>query len=473
MLFNTPTFAIFFAFVLATLPWLRLSASNLFLLAASLLFYATWDARFLVLVAFSAIFNYWTGARIAESETPARARWLIFNVAVNLGILAVFKYANFFASNLNWALQTMDLEWSVPLVDLALPLAISFYTFHCLSYSVDIYRRELEPASSFTDFALYLVLFPHLVAGPIVRASQLLPQIASPRTATRDDWSRGLFLIFWGLYKKIVVADNLAPKSDRLFALQDANATEILLGVIAFAFQIYADFSGYTDIARGSARLMGFRFDLNFNFPYLARNPSDFWRRWHISLSQWLRDYLYIPLGGGRGAEWRVHRNLMATMLVGGLWHGAAWNFVTWGAYHGSLLCLHRLWTRQLSPRLGLLPQNETLGWRSIPCILAMFALTLYGWLLFRAESMQQIGAFTKALFVFHDFSFKLFAGDLLRQLFYTLPMLLIEAWMILRKDTELVFNSSLLNGCLYSLLIYVCILFGAQGGEQFIYFNF
>lgn len=473
MVFNSFTFAFFFLFVLAVLPWLDTRRSNLFLLAASVLFYAAWDVRFLLVIAFSTGFNFVTGQRIAMATGLLKKRWVWFNIAINLGLLGFFKYYQFFADNLNALLAPMGISQGLPALHIILPLAISFYTFHCISYVIDIYRGQLQPASKFTDFALYLMLFPHLVAGPIVRASHLLPQIAARSKPSQGDGDAGMFLILWGLFKKVVVADNLAPKADRLFALSQAGAAEVVLGTVAFAFQIYADFSGYTDIARGAARLMGFHFDLNFKFPYLATSPSDFWQRWHISLSQWLRDYLYIPLGGNRCREWRVNLNLMLTMLIGGFWHGAAWNFVLWGGYHGALLCLHRAWSRHVSPRLGLGKQVGASKWNAVPAIFLMFGFTLYGWLLFRASSLAQVASFTRALFVPLSFPDRAFCTEMARQAFYFMPMMLVEAWMIRRETTELVFSSTALNVLLYAILTYVALLFGAQGGEQFIYFNF
>ncbi len=473
MIFNSITFAIFFLAVLVVLPKLKLRAANVFLLAASIAFYAFWDWRFLALLGFSTWFNFSLGTRIHLAEERTRRHLLQFNVAVNLLLLGFFKYYGFFAENLNVLFGTLGWSTSLPTLQIILPLAISFYTFHCLSYTIDIYRRQLTPASHFTDFALYLLLFPHLVAGPIVRAAHLLPQIATPRKPTPKDWQEGLFLIFWGLFKKIVVADNLAPKADRLFALQSASTPEVFLGVLAFAFQIYADFSGYTDIARGTARLMGFHFDLNFRFPYLASNPQDFWRRWHISLSEWLRDYLYIPLGGSRKGEPRTYINLMATMIIGGLWHGAAWNFILWGAYHGTLLSIHRIWQHGIKPKILPLNTGAATSTGSSFAVIIMFGCTLYGWLLFRAVSFEQIVTFTSALASPQDLINTATAKGLLQQAIYFGPMIALEFWMLLRGTSELILKSPLGNALLYLLLIYVTILLGAQSGETFIYFNF
>lgn len=473
MLFNSLTFAVFFIIVLAFIPRRNVGAANTFLLVASAVFYAAWDWRFLPLLAFSAVFNYACGGQIAAADGRARKSWMIFNVTVNLLILAFFKYYLFLTESFQQALLAVGVEVSLPAISITLPLAISFYTFHCLSYTIDIYRRDLEPAWSLKDFSLYLLLFPHQIAGPIVRASKLLPQISSPRIVRPEDWQSGLFLIFWGLFKKMAVADNLGPKADKVFALSQASAPEVALGVLAFCFQIYADFSGYTDIARGTARLLGFHFDLNFKAPYLATDPQDFWRRWHISLSQWLRDYLYVGLGGNRKGRFNTYRNLMLTMVIGGLWHGAAWNFVLWGAYHGLLLCLHRFYQTQVQPAFESLQKfHRSIAGHAI-AVAVMFVFTLYGWLLFRAVSLDQIGAFTGSLMDWKSlFNRQLLVG-MAGQAVYFLPMLALEGWMLRRQVSEVVFRSAWANGALYFLLVVLVILMGAYGNDQFIYFNF
>lgn len=467
MVFNSFTYGLFLLAVLTVLPWLRLRAANLFLLAASIVFYVAWDWRFLGLLAFSTVFNFYAGAQIHQAEGTIRRRWLALNIVVNLLVLGFFKYYGFFAENFNSLWAFLGGQAGLPTLQIVLPLAISFYTFHCLSYAIDIFRRQIAPADRLTDFALYLLLFPHLVAGPIVRAARLLPQIAGDRQTTPQDWHAGIFLILWGLCKKAVVADNLAPKADQLFAMQQASSGEVFLGVLAFAFQIYADFSGYTDIARGSARLMGFHFDLNFRFPYFATNPQDFWRRWHISLSEWLRDYLYIPLGGNRHGEARTYVNLLLTMIIGGLWHGAAWNFILWGAYHGALLSAHRVWLRLRDRGCVSHPVFKVMS------VFWMFGFTLYGWLLFRAVSFEQIVAFTGAFADPSSLAAPEVLNGLAKLLVYIFPMLLVEAWMIKRRVSELVFGSSTGNGLLYLALIYTTLLLGAQSSETFIYFNF
>src|SRR5882762_9892636 len=265
------------------------------------------------------------------------------SLVTQLGLLGVFKYFNFFAESLAVALNSIGIQSSSLHLNIVLPVGVSFYTFQSLSYTIDIYRRVFKPTDRFFDFALFVAYFPQLQAGPIERARQLIPQLASPRHITLDQTSRGLYLIIFGLFKKIAIADGVSPVVDQIFATSgQVSWIDIVIGTVLFAVQIYCDFSGYTDIARGVSKLFGIELTLNFNHPYFASNITEFWRRWHISLSTWLRDYLYIPLGGNRKGVAKTYRNLMLTMLLGGLWHGASWTFVIWGGYHGALLSAER-----------------------------------------------------------------------------------------------------------------------------------
>ncbi len=318
------------------------------------------------------------------------------SIAANLSILGFFKYFDFFADSFARLLSTFGMEADWPTLNIVLPVGISFYTFQTLSYTIDVYRRKLDPTKSFLDFALFVAFFPQLVAGPIVRASHLLPQILRPRRITSPEIDAGLFLILWGYFKKVVIADNVGLIANQVFGdYGQYQGIDIVIGTLAFAVQIYCDFSGYTDIARGLCKLMGFDLMLNFRLPYLADSPSDFWQRWHISLSSWLRDYLYIPLGGNRHGELATYRNLMITMLLGGLWHGAAWTFVIWGAYHGVLLCVYRAASdcRHIFAVQDSYSRGNSTVQSSIRAlrISIMFGFTLLGWLIFRSESPQQI----------------------------------------------------------------------------------
>ena len=390
MLFNSLTFLIFLGVVLAFYYRLPFKAQNWFLLAASYVFYGWWDVRFLGLLLFTSFFDYGCALWIENQPDRVKRKWLLgFSMALNLGVLCVFKYFNFFADTLALALGSLGVQASLPTLQVILPVGISFYTFLSMSYTIDVYRGELKATRDPVAFLLFVAFFPHLVAGPIVRASDLVPQCAAPRTVKRDEVINGLWLILLGYVKKVVIADRLAKVAAHSFALDgsvpftDANAW---LGLYAFAFQIYGDFSGYSDIARGLSKLMGFELPVNFRAPYLVTNPPEFWKHWHITLSTWLRDYLYIPLGGNRKGPARTYANLTITMLLGGLWHGAGIAYLIWGAYHGLLLVVHRLWT---SWRGGVSSEGARphLVLRML-LVIFFFHVTCIGWLFFRAGAL-------------------------------------------------------------------------------------
>ena len=331
-----------------------------------------------------------------------RKIFLFFSIAANLTLLGFFKYYNFFIESfIDFSNSVFGYNPNVWSLNIILPVGISFYTFQTMSYTIDVYRKELEASENFIDFATYVAFFPQLVAGPIERAKHLLPQFKKPRIIAKgQDFKDSLWLIFWGLFKKMVVADNMSQIVNNIFGPYDNglstlpdNAWLTIIGILAFAFQIYGDFSGYTDIARGTAKLLGFDIMLNFNLPYFANSPSDFWRRWHISLSSWLRDYLYIPLGGNRKGNFNTYRNLFLTMLLGGLWHGAAWTFVIWGAYHGLILIIYRL--GNIDKKIKSFSKTAKLG-----MVIFMFVLTCIGWLIFRAQNTTTIILFAKSIFL-------------------------------------------------------------------------
>jgi len=395
VLFNTFDFLLFLLVVLPVQWVLPHRARNVFLLAASYFFYACWDWRFLGLLMLSTTADWNLANLIKREATRAGARrWVAMSVAMNLCFLGFFKYFDFFVDSADALLRTIGLPTFGRHLHVILPVGISFYTFQSISYIVDVYRGEVEPAKNPIDFALFVAFFPHMVAGPIMHSRDLLPQMQRPRVTSGLQVREGLWLILWGFFKKLVVGDNLAAIVDSVYGSPSASAGAVLLGTYAFAYQIYCDFSGYTDIARGTAKLMGFELMLNFNRPYLSVNPSDFWHRWHISLSTWLRDYLYIPLGGSRHGTLLTYRNLMLTMFLGGLWHGAAWNFALWGVFHGLLLVGHRLMVEYgTASRIG--------GWPGrVVAQVVTFHLVCYGWLLFRATTFAQITSFTRALLV-------------------------------------------------------------------------
>jgi alginate O-acetyltransferase complex protein AlgI len=345
--FNSLVFAIFLVVTVGAYWLIPARYRTYLLLAASYLFYSWWDVRFLSLIVVSTLVDYVAGARIAVSgDERSRKRWLALSLLVNLGILGFFKYWDFFVASVSDLLSSMGLEPDLPLISVLLPVGVSFYTFQTLSYTIDVYRKRIDPERNIARFALFVAFFPQLVAGPIERAKHLLPQLRDlPSSRDQIDWSVALALIARGLFRKAVIADGVAPIVNEVFGTPGRfGSLTVWVGVIAFSLQIYGDFAGYTDIARGTARLFGVDLMENFRVPYASTSFSDFWRRWHISLSTWLRDYLYIPLGGSRGGRMRTYRNLMITMLLGGLWHGAGWGFVLWGGLHGLYLVGERLW---------------------------------------------------------------------------------------------------------------------------------
>src|SRR5579864_5357670 len=378
MLFDTPIFILFLC-VVALCYWrLGFRNQNRFLLAASYLFYGWWDWRFLCLMLGSTVIDYFIAIKIAEAKDQrVRKSLLTLSLAINFSILGFFKYFNFFADSLGHVLAGVGIKASLPVLLIILPPGISFYTFQEVAYIVDVYSGKLPASRSFLDYGLFISLFPHLIAGPIQRPAHLLPQVQQPRRWDSGKAFDGLLLILEGLFRKCVIADNCALIANAAFsgAFGRPSLPVVLLGTYAFAWQIYGDFSGYSSIARGSAQLLGFHFMVNFRQPYLADSIQDFWRRWHISLSTWLRDYLYIPLGGNRFGEVRTYINLMLTMLLGGLWHGANWTFVIWGGIHGAWLSVERLFW----------PKGETFSWFS-----RLVTLTVVGvsWIFFRAKSL-------------------------------------------------------------------------------------
>lgn len=476
VLFNSIEFLLFLPVVLIAYFLLPHRGQNAFLVIASCFFYASWDWRFLFPLLASTTIDYWVARRMEASiergePIARRRRYLVFSLVTNLGLLGFFKYFNFFVDSLHALLAGVGIDMPVRVLDVILPVGISFYTFQALSYTIDVYRGQIHATRSFWDFFLAVLYFPHLVAGPIQRASNLLAQVTRPRRVTRDQWIDGWHLIVWGFFKKVFIADRIAPIVNDLFALPDPTGGQTLVAVFGFAVQIYCDFSGYTDIARGVAKLMGFEFMLNFNLPYFATNPSDFWQRWHISLSSWLRDYLYIPLGGNRGSRWNTQRNLMLTMLLGGLWHGAAWNFVLWGGYHGALLIGHRMVTPALGRVGAVLTPLGTRPWLAIR-IGAMFVLTCYGWLLFRATSLEQIADMTASLATPLD---GLPSADLGRILLVTSPLVVVQCLQSLSGRLEfhrIAWLPRPVMAIAYGAMLY-CTLFLGGDPQAFVYFQF
>lgn len=389
MLFNSLTFLVFFACVFVVHQLLRnWVARKRWLLLASYVFYAAWYPAYVIILIFSTTLDWWLGLRISATTEPSRRRTLlIVSVAANLLLLGFFKYGGFVLSNIEEILSTFGVPGHMPAWNILLPIGISFYTFASLSYTIDVYRGEIDGRRSWLDYALFVSFFPHLVAGPIVRASQLLPQIEQPRVVTRDDVRWGLTLTIFGLFAKTVMADSVfAPIVEQVYAQPDAySAVEVWAAVLGFSGQIYFDFSGYSLCAIGLALCFGYHFPDNFNYPYAARSFGEFWRRWHITLSTWLRDYLYIPLGGNRHGRLKTYRNLFLTMLLGGIWHGASWMFVLWGGLHGIYLALGR-WRRQKERPDSVLASIH------------VFMIVTLTWIPFRAPDLTTAGQIVAGL---------------------------------------------------------------------------
>jgi alginate O-acetyltransferase complex protein AlgI len=383
MLFHTLPFLIFFAVVFPIywfVPWHRLRM--LWLLAASFFFYMSWNPWLITLILFSASLDFCVALWLGRVAAPRRRKMLVaLSVTCNLGLLAFFKYTNFFLGTAHTLLRWMHVRYDPTFVNIILPLGISFYTFETISYIVDVYRGRIQAERNLLDYALYIMFFPHLIAGPIVRPGDFLPQVARRKHFSWLRLHAGVQLFLLGLFKKAVLADHLGAVVDPIFKAPGTYATSMLwLAVFGYAAQIFCDFSGYSDMAIGLAHAFGFKLHANFNMPYLASNITEFWRRWHISLSSWLRDYLYIPLGGNRRGRWQTYANLMLTMLLGGLWHGANWTFVFWGFLHGTALAMHR----------ALPKPSWTAAWALQPIgIGATFLTVCLGWVFFRAQTFS------------------------------------------------------------------------------------
>jgi D-alanyl-lipoteichoic acid acyltransferase DltB (MBOAT superfamily) len=473
MLFNSWQFAVFFGALFPAYWAVRKypRIQNVLLLCAGYYFYACWSVRFLSLLVLSTVMDYACGLWVDRVQEPHRRRWIVgLSMALNLGMLGFFKYYNFFAENLQVLLQNLGISMPLARLQVILPIGISFYTFQSMSYVIDVYRRDIKPTKNLVQFAAFVSFFPHLVAGPIMRPTTLLPQIATRRQFRLDQFYAGAYLIFWGLVEKVVIADNLAIVVKDCFGRWETlDGGSALLAIYAFAFQIYGDFAGYTDIARGVAKCLGFELSLNFNLPYFATSPRDFWNRWHISLSQWLRDYLYIALGGSRGGTLRTYRNLMLTMVLGGLWHGAAWTFVIWGFYQGCLLVLHRA-ALPLLERVQ--PRNSVdRAWWAALRIFATFHLVCLGWLIFRAGSMEQVFGMLHAIIqrpAIPSPATLILVGVAI------IPLWLVQLIQYLSDDLNVVARAPwYVRSVFYTACFYAIVLGGEFGGEQFIYFQF
>ena len=467
MLYNSLTFAYFFIVVVVVNRCLPLRARNAWILAASFLFYASWSPAYILLLLVTAGVDYFVALKMASlPDKKARKPWLVASLIFSLGSLAFFKYTNMALETTGGLMSWLGLDYRPPLVDIVLPLGISFYTFETVSYGIDVYRGELEPKRSFFQYLSFLMFFPKLIAGPIVRASELLHQIPKPRVFTSGDFHAGMNLIAFGFIKKVLLADNFAPFVEQVFANPGGhNRWMAIVAVYGYSMQVYLDFSAYSDIARGCARLLGYELPLNFNQPYMAVSIADFWRRWHMTLSRWLRDYLFIPLGGSRGGKLFTYRNLFLTMLLGGLWHGAAWTFVAWGALNGIFLLVEKGWHdwRGTKPK----PLEEMSGRERFIRRVIVFHLITFTRIFFRAPTfavaLQMIGTILSPSTWVAEASFALFA----------IPATMIAYFMLSKYKARLQAirpEGKALFG--YAAVGVVLLVFGASQAE-FIYFQF
>ena len=478
MLFNSLEFLIFFpiVFVLYWFVFQKNKVSrNIFILAVSYFFYGWWDWRFLLLIAFSSTLDFFIGLNIEKSNKQSTKKLLLYaSLLVNLGLLGYFKYANFFIDSFSDLLTTIGFQANYSSLQIILPVGISFYTFQTLSYTIDIYRGNLKASKDPIAFFAFVSFFPQLVAGPIERASNLLPQFFESRNFDFEKAKDASRQILWGFFKKMVIADTCARHADFIFNNHDSLPASILiLGVIYFAFQIYGDFSGYSDIAIGTARLLGFDLMINFRLPYFSRDIGEFWRRWHISLSTWFRDYLYIPLGGSREGKYRSLINVIIIFTVSGFWHGANWTFIVWGFLNG-LFFLPLLLLNRNRNHLDIVANNSAFpSFRELFAMGSTFILVCFTWIFFRAENITHAFAYISNIF---DASILMSPGNpnLTIQPLYLIPIMLVIEWFSRKKDHQLSIEKLplALRWGVYYILIAFIIQF-AQQDVSFIYFQF
>lgn len=479
MLYNSIEYLVFlplvfllYWFVFKSLRW-----QNLFIVIASYVFYGWWSWHFLLLITFTTLCSYFCGVAIGRSRLLGGGKNKLqficaFNVIINLLILGVYKYYDFFVLSFAAAFMSIGIELNVKTLNLVLPVGISFYTFQALSYTIDVYKSKIEPTKDVIAFFSFMSFFPQLVAGPIERASHLLPQFCKPRVFNYDYAVDGMKLILWGLFKKMVVADNCADIVNEVWAdYSTCSSSTLILVAILFTFQIYGDFSGYSDIAVGSAKLFGIELVRNFNVPYFSRNVAEFWRRWHVSLMRWFTDYIYIPLGGNRVVRWKVFRNTIIVFLVSGLWHGANWTFICWGLYHAILfLPLMILGTKKYKNTVAdgnLFPNIKELG-----MMLSTFVLIAIGWIIFRAASISEAMDYIRSMA--ENWSMTDTFAVWHRKVWFFIVMCIVMEWFTRTKEHALQFSlpSRTLRWTMYLLLAFIII---TQQGNQatFIYFQF
>ena len=482
MFFNSLDFAIFLPIVFL-LYWFvvqkNIEYQNALIVIASYVFYSWWDWRFLSLIIFSTLIDYSIGQILRVEEARFKRKILLgFSILINIGFLGFFKYYNFFLENFISAFSFLGYEIQANSLNIILPVGISFYTFQTLSYTIDVYRKKIEPTKDFVAFSAYVCFFPQLVAGPIERATHLLPQFYHKRSFEYTKAVDGLRQILWGLFKKIVIADNCAYFANQIFNNStEMNGSSLALGAIFFSFQIYGDFSGYSDIAIGTSRLFGFDLKQNFSYPYFSRDIAEFWRRWHISLSTWFRDYLYIPLGGSKGGVWMKIRNTFIIFLVSGFWHGANWTFIVWGVLN-ALYFLPLLIRQENRKNLDIVAEGKYLPtFKELRAILYTFILSAFAWIFFRAENIGHAYSFIGEIFSFSFFDFPNFSEQ--RRAFTIIVLIIlfmIVEWVGREKDFAIQgigikWRRSLRFSFYYVIVIFILWFSGKE--QEFLYFQF
>ena len=482
MFFNSLNFAVFLPIVFI-FYWFftnkNLKLQNSLLLVSSYFFYACWDWRFLFLLIFSTLLDYYTGIKMSDSKNQTSKKfWFWLSISINLGFLGVFKYYNFFAESFAEGVANFGLQVNPWTLKVILPVGISFYTFHGLSYVIDIYKDRIKAEKNFIDYSVFVSFFPLLVAGPIERATHLLPQIQKKRTFNYENAVDGLKQILWGLFKKVVIADNCAKLANAIFNnYSEYTGSTLALGGVFFAFQIYGDFSGYSDIALGTARLFGIDLLRNFAFPYFSRDIAEFWRRWHISLSTWFRDYLYIPLGGSKGGMWMKVRNTFIIFLVSGFWHGANWTFIVWGLLNALYIMPSIIFNTNRN-NLDIVAQGKYLpSLKELLSMIITFSLTVLAWIFFRSNTLDQALHYISRIFSASFFSFPVFEMGMLSvpTLIFVVLFLAIE-WLGREQQYAI---ANLFHGkprgyrwAFYYLIVIIIFIF-AGSNQQFIYFQF
>ena len=483
MLFNSLDFAIFLPIVFV-LYWFvfnrNLKWQNLLVAAASYLFYGWWDWRFLSLIFFSTLVDYFVGRNLGNITDKSQRKILLWvSIIVNLGFLGFFKYYNFFLDNFKSAFSIAGYELNANSLNIILPVGISFYTFQTLSYTIDVYKNRLEPAKDFISFTAFVSFFPQLVAGPIERATNLLPQFYRRREFEYSNAVNGMRQILWGLFKKVVIADNCAVYANYIFEnSSDLSGSTLVLGAIFFTFQIYGDFSGYSDIAIGTARLFGFNLMQNFAFPYFSRDIAEFWRRWHISLSTWFRDYVYIPLGGSRGGTWMKVRNTFIIFIVSGFWHGANWTFIVWGALN-AIYFLPLLLAKKNRQNIGVVAENSFFpSIKEFGQMSLTFGLTVLAWIFFRAENISHAVSYLKGIFDISLFTLPYYVGIGFAVKFVPIIILFFVIEWLGRTETFAIENLGSIKSTRVNWLVHACLvlligLYMYTSETNFIYFQF